>query len=205
MEQHLIQCPKCGHELALPEARAATVRDHLGVDPAQEVARREAAMAKKLRALESRARELARLVESLAVELESTLHAPEDHAVREDRPARPAPAEAAADAASALADTVDASAEVRALIRAELAAYRSTPFDALARLVAEGPETFESSRLEGGRKVNVRVTADWTRHGKAVRVTMDIQGGPWPLPDRTAFFIMDESGRVVDQSRWLHE
>ncbi len=94
-------------------------------------------------------------------------------------------------------------ADLRDLIREEINVYMTTPFDALSRLISEGPEEFESSRLDGGKEVKVRVTADWTRHGKAVRVTLNILGGHWPAEDRSAFFIMEESGRVVDQSRWL--
>jgi hypothetical protein len=204
MENHQIQCPKCGNAFAFSEALRAELREHMKEELGQEVARREAEMAKRVRALEARARELTRLVESLAEEFESTLHAPMDDAAGGARTATPWLGEVAAEAPSVPAGAKDASAEVRELIRGELATYLTTPFDALKRLVADGPETFESNRLEGGRKVNVRVTADRTRHGKAVRVTMDIQGGPWPLQERTAFFIMDESGRVVDQSRWLH-
>lgn len=190
MENSLIQCPKCAHEFELSEALTATIREHLNVEFQQKIQG---------------------IIEDLAAmqRLLSQLSAPVPQRALEggalgDRTATPWSAEVAAAAPSESAGAKDASTEVRELIRGELAAYLTTPFDALKRLVAEGSETFESNRLEGGRKVNVRVTADWTRHGKAVRVTMDIQGGPWPLQERTAFFIMDESGRVVDQSRWLH-
>ncbi len=73
MEEGLITCPHCGQEFELSDALTGKIREHLKVELQQDVARREAEVTKRLKALREQEEEVAKSRETLQEQIEDRI------------------------------------------------------------------------------------------------------------------------------------
>ena len=143
MKEGLITCPNCGHEFEISDALTGRIREHLKTELQQEVARREADVTKRAKALREKEGELARnretLDEQIAAKLKERLAETEQKAVKK--------AEAQyADRMAELEETLKERDEAITAFRAEERAFRKKE-----RELAEAKEALD---IEIERRLN---------------------------------------------------
>lgn len=73
MKQGLVTCPSCGHEFEISDALTSELREHLKEELQENIANREAEVAKRQKALTEEQKELSRLRESVDEQVEDRL------------------------------------------------------------------------------------------------------------------------------------
>ena len=147
MKEGLITCPNCGHEFEISDALTGRIREHLKTELQQEVARREADVTKRAKALREKEDELSRNRETFDEQVAAKLK--ERLADTERKAAKKAEAQYA-DRMAELEETLKERDEAITTFRAEKRAFRTKE-----RELAEATEALDSGRTSGSFRKSV--------------------------------------------------